>query len=111
MLSEPRSSLPLGAPGCQPSIESGSLNLSTMLTAGRRVLFPGSVLAGDLLEQRQQRTGGRARRPGRRRRNIQPPEQLVVGDAQRRQTGFADVVEQELAEEADAHSVTDLGGD
>ncbi len=41
MLSEPRSRLPLGAFWCQPILESGSLNLLTMLTAGVRAFVPG----------------------------------------------------------------------
>ncbi len=41
MLSEPRSRLLLMTPWCQLRIESGSLNLLTMLTAGVPVLFPG----------------------------------------------------------------------
>ncbi|ELP44522.1 putative NAD-specific glutamate dehydrogenase [Mycobacterium avium subsp. paratuberculosis S5] len=44
MLSEPRSSLPVRAVGCQPSIESGSLNLSRMVTARARILFPGAIV-------------------------------------------------------------------
>ena len=41
MLSEPRSSLLLSTPCCQPRIESDPLNLSIMLTVGRAILFPG----------------------------------------------------------------------
>ncbi|ETZ48268.1 hypothetical protein L841_5317 [Mycobacterium sp. MAC_080597_8934] len=44
MLSEPRSSLPVRAVGCQPSIESDSLNLSRMVTARGRILFPGAIV-------------------------------------------------------------------
>jgi hypothetical protein len=41
MLSEPRSSLPLGVSACQLSIESESLNLLIILTADIGILFPG----------------------------------------------------------------------
>jgi 1-acyl-sn-glycerol-3-phosphate acyltransferase len=44
VLSEPRSSLPLGVSACQLSIESESLNLSIILTAGIGILFPGVTL-------------------------------------------------------------------
>jgi len=41
MLSEPRSSMPCQAAGCQPDIESYALNLLTMLTERADILFPG----------------------------------------------------------------------
>ena len=62
MLSEPRSSLPLWAVGCQPRIESGSLNLSIILTAGGRAFVPGGsnflFTLGDFPHHREYRPGG-----------------------------------------------------
>jgi hypothetical protein len=81
-----------------------------MLTAAAGILFPDEALGrADCLDQWQQRTGRGAERPVCGRRDVKAPLQIAISDADCRQAGIADVVEDELTQEADAQPISDVG--